>query len=174
LTLTNTNALQKTNQNLIDWNHFLKRMGELEAQKRDKISEETMHVWYRTFRMQNWTNEKFDKQFEIVLKNPSYGGVKIDEFFNEEVKYTEYEVNLKVKLAVDNLVKKGNYLLGNQIIEVTLPKIEVDLEAIRVAAAKRVELYYRNETERVTLDVIDEVLEEVKKRLNLVSKTVEV
>jgi uncharacterized protein YaaR (DUF327 family) len=139
-------------------------MAELEAQKRDNIPDTTQEVWYRTFKNRGWDKIKFDTQFQKVLNNPSYGAVKIDEFFTEQQIYTDVQVGKMIESRINDMIRKGEKLLGDKEIK-TLPEYYgITNEYIKIAVAKK--LVFTNYTVKQELieEIIDKVMEEIKNK----------
>lgn len=149
----------------LTWEYFVKKMAELQAQKRDDIPKETMVVWFKTFTAKEWTKEKFDKQFEKVLANPSYGAVKIDEFFNEEIYYTQEQLRKEIESKVDSIIRKGNKILAGSQIELNILEPTIDMDAVKLSIAKRISVYYGDEQRNRFNEIIDEIYPAVLEKL---------
>jgi hypothetical protein len=162
--LKNTTALESYNP-LIEWAFFLDKMQVLEAQKRDKIPTETLMAWFNTLKSNSWTNEKLSKQVDVMLKSVTYGAVKIDDFFTVNEKFTAEETEIKIRQRIDGLIREGSRLLQGKEIEVDLLPISINVEAVNLAIAKRLKVYYNEETDFETKEIIDQTIIEVAERM---------
>ncbi|OGU84383.1 MAG: hypothetical protein A2W11_03755 [Ignavibacteria bacterium RBG_16_35_7] len=148
----------------LTWEYFLVKMAELEAQKRDNIPETTQEVWYRTFKNRNWDKTKFDIQFQKVLSKPSYGAVKIDEFFVEDQAYTMPEVERMIELRINSLTCQGERLLTDK--EMNLQEyLNLKDDYIKLAVAKKLKFQQYNEQQEAYELIIDRSIEIAKSEL---------
>lgn len=166
MTLTSTNNLENLIPEL-DWNFFLKKMETLEAQKRDKIPAETLMAWFTTLKANSWTNERLEKQILVMLKNVTFGSVKIEDFFNNEEKFTREEMELKIFQRINNMIQNANRLLNGKFpeIELELIPIELDINAVRLAVSKRLQVYYNQEIDFAAIEIINETILSVAEKM---------
>lgn len=158
------------NNDQLTWAYFVLKIAELEVKKRDSIPEETIHAWFNDFISRGWTKTIFDKQFQIVLDNRSFGSVKIDEFFQNIKPYTQEEINLITEEKINSLIRQGEMLLSGKEIEVELD-IEINPKLLKLAIAKRIKTYYRDEQSYLTDQIIDAAVSKIVNELKLERKS---
>lgn len=139
-------------------------MAELEAQKRDSIPETTQEVWYRTLKNRNWDKVKFDAQFQKVLNKPSYGAVKIDEFFTEDQTYTLPEVERMIEGRILSLTRQGEKLLTDKEMN-RQEYLNLNDDYIKLAVAKKLKFQQFNEQYETYEAIIDRAIEIAKGEL---------
>ena len=155
--LTNMINLEKLTPAL-DWNFFLNKMEILEAQKRDKIPAETLMAWFNTLKANSWNNERLEKQISVMLKNVTFGSIKIEDFFNSEEKFTREEMELKISQRINGLIQEGKRILQTE-------SVEINKIAVSVAVAKRLQVYYNEEVDSNATEIINETVLEVAEKL---------
>ena len=155
--LTNMINLEKLTPAL-DWNFFLNKMEILEAQKRDKIPAETLMAWFNTLKANSWNNERLEKQISVMLKNVTFGLIKIEDFFNSEEKFTREEMELKISQRINGLIQEGKRILQTE-------SVEINKIAVSVAVAKRLQVYYNEEVDSNATEIINETVLEVAEKL---------
>jgi hypothetical protein len=139
-------------------------MAELEAQKRDNIPDTTQEVWFRLLKQQGWGKRKFDEQFQKVLTNPSYGAVKIDEFFNEKTSYSPEEVSRIVEQRINGMIKQGERILKDK--EYGLKEyLRLENQFIKIAIANRLRLQQHNDKMEKYDEIIDRAIEIAKSEI---------
>lgn len=157
--------IQNPKSNQLEWEYFVKKMAELQSQKRDDIPKETIIVWYKTFINKGWDKEKFDRQFDKVLTNPSYGAVKIDEFFNDEVLFTQERFILELNARINGMIQKAQRILRGKEIEIDLPAGIVELDDIKYEISRKVVTYYGTEKKNMIDEIVAEIYPVVLERL---------
>lgn len=165
MTSKNTNALANLTPTF-DYKYFLGKIALLEAQKRDKIPDETILAWFQTFKSNNWTKEKFDKQFDKVLKSPSYGAVKIDEFLNEEIKYSPEDFGRQIERWKNDMIRKGEKLLGDKETKTKAEYLNLNDDYIKLAVSKRIQLEYYNERQDAMDEIINKAIQLAREIIN--------
>lgn len=165
LTSTSMNNLENYNQNNLDWNFFLAKMETLEAQKRDKIPAETLMAWFNTLRSNNWDNEKLSKQIDLMLKNVTFGSVKIEDFFTSIEKISIEESNLRTSRHISSMIAKGEKLLADAEINFIMPEKVVSKQQIYLAIEKRIKVYMLEEIEEDAKQIILETIDLVADKL---------
>jgi len=155
--LTNTSNLENSTP-VLDWNFFLNKMEILEAQKRDKIPAETLMAWFNTLKANSWNNERLEKQISVMLKNVTFGSIKIEDFFNSEEKFTREEMELKITQRINGLIQEGKRILQAE-------SVEINKIAVSVAVAKRLKVYYNEEVDSNATEIINETVLEVAEKL---------
>lgn len=153
----------------LNWDYFVLKIAELEAKKRDSIPVEVIHSWFNDFTARGWTKTIFDKQFQIVLDNRSFGAVKIDEFFQNIKPYTQEEINLMIEQKINSIIHQGELLLAGKEIEIELD-ICIDAKLLKLIIAKKIETYYRSEQSYLTDEIIGSALKKVIEEMNLEQK----
>lgn len=169
----NTSGLQLKSQLCeLSWEYFLAKMAELEAQKRDNIPETTQEVWFRTFKNRNWDKTKFDIQFEKVLNKPSYGAVKIDEFFSEDHTYTLTEVERMIQIRIESLIRQGEKLLTDK--EMNLQGyLNLKNDYLKLVVSKKIKFQQYNDQQEAYEEIISNAVEIAKENFLKGNKTKE-
>ncbi len=137
-------------------------MAELEAHKRDNIPDTTQEVWFREFKRRDWNKIKFDAQFQKVLNNPSFGAVKIDEFFNEETTYSSEEVAKMTETRINNMIRQGEKILQDKEIDHE-QYLNLNDDYIKLAVTHKLKFNQYNDKQEAYEKIIDKAVEFVKK-----------
>jgi len=169
MTQNNTNAYLTVHQSKLEWKYFLEMMMFLQTVKRENFPDEVLRWWFRIFTDKGWSKNKFDEQFQKVVQNKTFGSVKIDDFFSDEILYTSEQVGNLVENRINIEIQKAKKLLEGREIEIDLP-VEVDEKIIKYEIAKRIITYYRDEKETLIDEIIDELFPMVLERLELKRK----
>jgi len=96
-------------------------MAYLEAAKQENFSRETIDVWYNEMLRLGWSDDDYRRAVMSVLRAPTYGKVKFDDFLKTEDLFTmEY-----VRLYADKVIESRK----NQFIETNKQLAGDDLNA---------------------------------------------
>lgn len=91
----------------------------LEAAKQENFSRETIEVWYNEFCRMGWTEEDFRRAVMSVLKNPTYGKIKFDDFLHSEDLFTMEYVRLYTDKMIENrkkhFITTNEHLVGDEL-----------------------------------------------------------
>ena len=93
-----------------------------------------------------------------MLKNVTFGSIKIEDFFNSEEKFTREEMELKISQRINGLIQEGKRILQTE-------SVEINKIAVSVAVAKRLQVYYNEEVDSNATEIINETVLEVAEKL---------
>ena len=134
--------------------YFKLSMIRVAAEKRDSVPDEVLNFWWDTISRLNWTKEKFDAQAEKIKRAKIYGAIKIEDIINpqlDENVYSQADVQREVKSAVDILVTKGENILRDKEVRMTVKVPELDRNAVILAIIKRLKHYHNVEAQNIAL-----------------------
>lgn len=141
---------------------------ELCVKKMININYLTIQGWYLEFLKAQWDTKRFNQRLEEMITIKTYGErIDVAMWFEAEALYTPQQVNTMIQSKINSMISQGDRLLKDQNIELELHAACVNLEAVKLAVARQVKLYYDSECEDRAKELFDEVLPEVLERLNL-------
>lgn len=167
--ITSPQSLEQISTNELTQAYFKTKIGELIVMKRDNIPPPTVTMWYKHFKERlGWTKEKFDEQFEKVIKNTTFGVVKIDDFLREEKTYTEKEMNDFVTKKINSMITEAEKLMRRHGIEIELEfEVRVQTTAVKVMVANKILRLLERAERDTNLSLIDECFDCACERLGL-------
>lgn len=138
---------EQYNQTDITYDFCIQLYGRLEAAKREKIPMETARQWFIEFVRRRWTKAMLIKRYDALLCTKIFGvdKLEISDWINAVETFSVDELNSRLKLKIDSMILRGNYLKDKNV-ELT----DEDKKCIDLWASQEAELQYKREKAEAT------------------------
>lgn len=153
---------EQYNQTDITYDFCIQLYGKLEAAKREKIPMETARQWFIEFVRRGWTKAMLIKRYDALLCTKIFGvdKLEISDWINAVETFSADELNIRIKLKIDSMIQRGNYLKEKKA-ELT----DEEKKCVDLWAAKDAELKYNREKAEAMEDRRNEKREIFYRRL---------
>lgn len=105
-----------------------------------EINLQMVEFWYREFIKAHWTKTIFDKQLKAIKNKTVYNRIDIADWFETEVMYSEFDLNLELKRRIETMIKQGKFLREHLEIELS----ENDKKCIELEIEQELEFKRKN------------------------------